>query len=252
MVHSLREWQGERGGVSPPVVGRPSDGLDTINPHKRLPDMKRTLLWTCGGFLAASLSLMVTPASAEPIAIAEVKRDAPVDFERRRYHHDDVFANLLYEGRLFDGQPVGHLHEHFGRAGFGRVYRSRRPVECLPFSDQLLGFFVIDLPRIGQAAGYLFVTVEPGEVRFIADEDKNLLAPLFASFGRGEYAHASGSLAVPEQEAPVPLLLVGRGKRGQGGRGRARQDGSLHRRGYRKGAVDFYDEGSRRVVSGDC
>ncbi|MEX2026388.1 MAG: c-type cytochrome domain-containing protein, partial [Pirellulaceae bacterium] len=42
----------------------------------------RTLLWTCGGFLAASLALAARPASAEPIAIAEVKHDGPVDFEK--------------------------------------------------------------------------------------------------------------------------------------------------------------------------
>ncbi len=40
------------------------------------------LLWISSSILAAAVVLFVSPATAEPIAIAEVKREAPVDFEK--------------------------------------------------------------------------------------------------------------------------------------------------------------------------
>ena len=46
--------------------------------------MKSTkrLLWVGNSALVAAVALLASPVSAEPIAIAEVKRDAPVDFEK--------------------------------------------------------------------------------------------------------------------------------------------------------------------------
>src|SRR6185437_16293929 len=56
---------------------------------------------------------------------------ATVDFENGSDEHDDVFADLFNLRRIFNGETVGEFHEHFRRAGSGRMNRAGEPVKRL-------------------------------------------------------------------------------------------------------------------------
>ncbi len=103
---------------------------------------------------------------------------ASVHLDDGRDEHDQVLSDLLNEGGLLDGQPVGQLHEHLGRAGLRRMNRSCRPIHGEPFGDQPFGLILGDRTRIGESGGDLFVPIQPPHIRFIGDDDQDHLPPL--------------------------------------------------------------------------
>jgi hypothetical protein len=97
---------------------------------------------------------------------------AAVDFEDGRNHHDEVASNLLYEGRLLDGEAVGQFHEHLRASGLGRVDGAGEPVEGAALVDEAFGLGVRGAARVGEAGGNLLVPVEVLEVGLVADGDE--------------------------------------------------------------------------------
>ena len=43
----------------------------------------------------------------------------------------------LDQRRVFGGQAIGQLHQHFGRAGFGAVQAAHQVIDGLGFGDDL-------------------------------------------------------------------------------------------------------------------
>ena len=79
---------------------------------------------------------------------------APVGLGGGNHGHDDVPADAVVERPLLDREPVGQLHQHFGRSRLAAVQAGHQDVDRLGPGD--------DRPRLGlaQPAGVR----EPGEV----------------------------------------------------------------------------------------
>ena len=93
---------------------------------------------------------------------------------------DQVLADRLDVCRVFDGEPVGQLHEHLGRAGLRRVDRAGEPVERLGLAHQVGRLGVRRLAGVGELRGDLFVAVDPPEVLLARDGREDHLAALLA------------------------------------------------------------------------
>ena len=104
---------------------------------------------------------------------------APIYLKRGCDHYDDVLANCIDERAVFNRKPIGKLHQHLRRASLGRVNRTRRPVQRLPFPDQLLGFGVVDLARISQPRRDFFVAIKLGDIGFVGDDHEHLFLAIF-------------------------------------------------------------------------
>ena len=114
----------------------------------------------------------------------------PVDFQHRRNQDNDVLANRLDEGALFDCKPIAKLHQHFTRSSFRRVDRSRSPIQSLSFTNQLIGFGVCYLAGIGELCRDVFVSVQLCNRCFVSYCDQQLLLSFLTFLGRREHAHA--------------------------------------------------------------
>ena len=100
-----------------------------------------------------------------------------INFDDGSDQYDGIAADFLNEGRVFDSKTVSELHEHFRRAGFGRVDAAVGPVHGLAFGDQLLRVGITEASRIGETSGDFLVAIEFREIGFIGNSgDKHLTA----------------------------------------------------------------------------
>ena len=85
--------------------------------------------------------------------------------------------------RILDCQPVGQLHEHFGRPGLGRVDGAGEPVERLAFEHQGGDVGIGGLPRVGELRRDLFKAVDLAEVFLARDRCEEHFAAFLALAG---------------------------------------------------------------------
>ena len=86
---------------------------------------------------------------------------------------------LLDERRVFRGQAIGQLHQHFRGPEFGAVQSAGERVDGLGFRDEVMGFRVGEAARVGQAREVVAILVEMGDGVFRADEDDDGVAAFF-------------------------------------------------------------------------
>ena len=108
---------------------------------------------------------------------------AAVDFEHGSDEHDDVFADLVDHGRIFHGEAIGELHEHFRRTCFGGMNRAREPVEGFAGFLEVRGFVRREFARVGEFRGDVLVMVELRDVLRVADGHDHEVAALLAFAG---------------------------------------------------------------------
>src|ERR1035437_8766191 len=94
---------------------------------------------------------------------------AAVHFNNGGDKGDGVIADGLNERGLFDDQAVGELDEHFGAAGFGRVYAAVGPVEGLAGLDELAGLRVGKLARVAELGEDVLVFIEVPDGGLVGD-----------------------------------------------------------------------------------
>src|SRR5215831_11478138 len=133
---------------------------------------------------------------------------APVDFQSGGDHYYGVFPDGLDERAIVDYEAIGQFHQHFGRAGFGGMDRSRSPVENLTFANQLLGLRVRYSAGIGQLGGYFFVTIETSQIGLVAYNYEQLLPALFAELRRSKDSNP-GSRFLKLPVITIHVLCVG-------------------------------------------
>ena len=103
-----------------------------------------------------------------------------VHLQHRRDEHDDVVADVLDEGRLFDGQPVRQLDQRLGPAGLARVHAGGDPVDGLRRLDDLPRLRLGGLARVGQGVEVGLVLVERLDGRLVSDGEEHHVAAFFA------------------------------------------------------------------------
>ncbi len=178
--HHLRQRQGQAHRVAVVVVG-----------HVLAPvDQPRHLL--------ARIRL--------PVAI-DVDHPVPaVNLHDGRDQDDQVLADRLDVRRVFDGEPVGQLHEHLGRAGLRRVDRAGEPVERPGLAHHLGRHGVLGLAGVGEPGGDLLVAVDPSQVLLAGDgREDHLPAPL--ALADGPYPHPRGR-RLERAEIGVDVLRI--------------------------------------------
>ncbi len=120
-----------------------------------------------------------------------------VYFHDRSDQKDRVLADVLNHRRVFDGQTIGQLHQHFRRAGFRRVNGAGSPVERLARGNELLRLGFGDLARVSELGGDFLEVVELRDICFVTHRDQHEVATFFSlptlkTFTRGD-ALASSS-----------------------------------------------------------
>ncbi len=92
---------------------------------------------------------------------------------------DDVLANFLDQGRVFGGEAIGQLHQHFRRAELGAVEASGERIDRLGIGDEVGGLGVGEAARIGKAGEVLPLLIEVSDGVLRADEDDDRVAAFF-------------------------------------------------------------------------
>ena len=84
------------------------------------------------------------------------------------------------------------------------MYRSAGPIDRFAFGYELLRYLVVYLSRIAELGGDLFVVVQPRDIGFVRNDDRELFTALFALFRRDKCLHAGTRLF----ELAVIAMLV--------------------------------------------
>ena len=93
--------------------------------------------------------------------------------------YDDLIADLLDEVGVFDGEAVGELHQHLGRAEFGGVETAGEGVDGLGVGDDFFRLVIGEAAGIGEAGEIFTVGVEVFDGVFRPDEDDDGVAAFF-------------------------------------------------------------------------
>ena len=116
---------------------------------------------------------------------------------------------FLTSGRVLDGQPVGELHEHLGRAGLGAVQASHEVIDRLRGVEDAGRLGLGEPARIGEAGQGAAVRLQRTDVRLARDEHHQALAT-FVGAPDLEHLHPWG-LRGQGAVVAVEVLGVGQG-----------------------------------------
>ncbi len=117
---------------------------------------------------------------------------AAVHFDHGGDEGDGVVADGLDERGLFHDQAVGELDQHFGSAGFGRVYAAVGPVERLADFDELAGLVVGDLARVAELGEDVLVLIEVLDGGLVGDGEDDLVAAFLGLADLPEFGARGG------------------------------------------------------------